>query len=55
MDAFCQKGIEHTLGHIGDSPDFVASGIGWTMDRVIQILLVITIIVLVVRPIQGRG
>ena len=37
MDEFCpQKGVEHALDHIGDSLNFVASGIahwlhdGWT-------------------------
>ena len=29
MDEFCRrKGVEHALDHIGDSLDFVASGIG---------------------------
>jgi len=34
MDAFCrQKGVEHALDHIGDSPNFVASGIAhWLHD-----------------------
>ena len=34
MDPFCrQKGVEHALDPIGDSPNFVASGIGeWLHD-----------------------
>ena len=34
MDAFCrQKGVEHALDHIGDSLNFVASGIAhWLHD-----------------------